>query len=80
VENSLIAWFTPAKWRSTGYGFASVLIFGVGALAIYLVGWVKTVWSLGAVYYFSGGMIILILGGIILLLHMTKGSTFRNHG
>ena len=80
VENSLIAWFTPEKWRSTGYGFASVLIFGVGALAIYLVGWVKTVWSLGAVYYFSGGMIILILGGIILLLHMTKGSTFRNHG
>lgn len=78
IENSLIAWFTPVKWRSTGFGFASVLIFGVGSLAIYLVGWIKESWSLGAVYYVSGGMIALIIIGITALISITKGMSFRN--
>ena len=38
IENSFIAHFTPRKWQSTGYRLAAILIFGVGALAIYLVG------------------------------------------
>ena len=78
IENSLIAKFTPSKWRSTGYGFASVLIFGVGALAVYLVGWVKDQWSLGAVYWVAGGFISMILLGIILLMRATAGMTYKN--
>jgi MFS family permease len=78
IENSLIAKFTPRKWRSTGYGFASVLIFGVGALAVYLVGWVKDLWSLGAVYWVAGGFIFMILLGIILLMRATTGMTYKN--
>jgi len=30
VENSLIAVFTPPRWRSTGYGLGSILISGWG--------------------------------------------------
>ncbi len=78
IENSLIAKFTPQQWRSTGYGFASVLIFGVGSLSIYLVGWVKDTWHLGVVYIFSTIMVIMIVAGIILLMRMTKGIFFRN--
>ncbi|MCX5858206.1 MAG: hypothetical protein NTZ57_09960 [Deltaproteobacteria bacterium] len=74
----MIAKFTPRKWRSTGYGFASVLIFGVGALAVYLVGWVKDLWSLGAVYWVAGGFILMILLGIILLMRATAGMTYKN--
>ena len=78
IENSLIAKFTPQKWRSTGYGLASVLIFGVGSLSIYLVGWVKDTWHLGFVYIFSGIMIILIVVGIMLLLRITRDTSFKN--
>ena len=78
IENSLVAKFTPPRWRSTGYGIASVLIFGVGALAVYMVGWVKDQWSLGAVYWVSGGLIFMIILGIIALMSATKGLTYRN--
>ncbi len=78
IENSLIAHFTPRQWRSTGYGFAAILIFGVGALAVYLVGWVSERWSLGTVYLFAGGLILLIIVHILILLYDTRGVTLRN--
>ena len=78
IENSLIAHFTPQRWRSTGYGFASVLIFGVGSLAIYLVGWVKDTWHLGIIYMVSGIMIFMIIVGIMFLMRMNKERTFKN--
>jgi hypothetical protein len=78
IENSLIAKFTPRKWRSTGYGISSVLIFGVGALAVYLVGWVKDQWYLGAIYLVSGGFIALIILGIMVLIRSTRGLVYKN--
>ena len=78
VENSLIAKFTPPRWRSTGYGLAAILIFGVGALAVYLVGWVSANQSLGAVYLYSGGMVLLIVANIALLFLLTRGRDIRN--
>ena len=78
IENSLIAKFTPLRWRSTGYGLASVLIFGVGSLSIYLVGWVKDTWHLGFIYIFSGIMIIMIIAGILLLMRITQDVSFKN--
>ena len=78
IENSLIAKFTPQRWRSTGYGLASVLIFGVGSLSIYLVGWVKDTWHLGFIYILSGIMIIMIVAGIMLLMRITRDVPFRN--
>jgi len=68
IENSLVAHFTPRQWRSTGYGFASILVFGVGALAVYVVGWVSE----------AGGLIFLIIVHILFLLHETRGVTLRN--
>jgi MFS family permease len=78
IENSLIAHFTPRQWRSTGYGFAAILIFGVGALAVYLVGWVSDHWSLGTVYLFAGGLVLLIIVHILFLLCDTRGVILRN--
>jgi len=78
IENSLIARFTPDRWRSTGYGITSILTFGVGSLAVYWVGWVKEAWSLGAVYLLSGGLVLLILAGIAGLKRYTKGFVYRN--
>ncbi len=78
IENSLIATFTPSRWRSTGYGLAAILIFGVGALAVYLVGWVSTRWSLGTVYLFSSALLVLIVMNTIFLFLATKGRDLHN--
>lgn len=78
IENSLIAKFTPRRWRSTGYGFAMILIFGVGALAVFVVGWVSQNWGLGSAYLASAGLIAVIVLCIVLLISMTKGISFHN--
>lgn len=78
IENSLIAKFTPRRWRSTGYGFAMILIFGVGALAVFIVGWVSQNRDLGAAYLVAAGIIALIVLNIILLILNTRGMSFHN--
>ncbi len=78
IENSLIAKFAPGGRQSTGFGITAVLIFGVGALAIYPVGWIKALWNLGAVYFFSAQMIVLVLIGIRFLGRSLNGKSCRN--
>lgn len=78
IENSLIAKFTPPQWRSTGYGFAAILLFGVGSLAVFVVGWISQLSELGSVYLVSTGLIILIVLSILLLIRNTWGLEIRN--
>jgi MFS family permease len=78
IENSLVAKFTPNKWRSTGYGIKFILVFGVGSLAVYLVGWIKDVWNLETVYFFAGGAIVVLVITIIYLIWTSRGTTCRN--
>ena len=78
IENSLVARYTPGKWRSTGYGIKFILVFGIGSLAVYCVGWIKETWSLGAVYLFAGGLVALLVFFIIILIWVSRGTTCRN--
>jgi len=78
IENSLVAKFTPNKWRSTGYGIKFILVFGVGSLAVYLVGWIKDAWNLETVYFFAGGSIVVLVITIIYLIWTSRGTTCRN--
>ncbi|MDO9515618.1 MAG: MFS transporter [Syntrophales bacterium] len=80
IENSLVARYTPSRWRSTGYGIKFILVFGIGSLAVYLVGWIKEAWSLGTVYLFAGGLISLLLLSVALLIWVSRGTTCRNRG
>ncbi len=68
VENSLLAALTPARWRSTGFAIKFILVFGVGAASVYLVGIVKRAYSLQAVYVFLGAVAILMVLSIIVLI------------
>ena len=68
IENSLVAALTPARWRSTGFAIKFILVFGVGAIAVYLVGIVKTAYSLQAVYVFLGAVAILLVLSIMGLI------------
>lgn len=78
IENSLIAMFSPPAWRSTGFGIASVLIFGVGSLAVYVVGGLKDSWGFPSVYWAAGCLMGLIVLHILLLIRWTRGTSFRN--
>jgi MFS family permease len=78
IENSLVAKFTPNKWRSTGYGIKFILVFGVGSLAVYLVGWIKEIWNLESVYFFIGGLIALFSTVILVLIWMSRGIPCKN--
>ena len=56
IENSLIAKLTPPAWRSTAYGLKFVLAFGVGALAVGLVGKIEQRAGLSAVFGSIGAL------------------------
>ena len=78
IENSLIAAYTPNKWRSTGFGIKFVLTFGVGSIAVYIVSWIKEIWQLNAVYYFAGMVTFLIILFVMLLIWFSRGATCKN--
>lgn len=65
IENSLVAALTPSRWRSVAFAVKFILTFGVGAASVYLVGFVKTTWSLEAVYIFLTGIALLLVLSII---------------
>ena len=68
IENSLIAAFTPTRWRSTGFAVKFVLNFGVGSVVVYLIGFVKTRYALETVYLFLAGFAFLLVSSIIALV------------
>jgi MFS family permease len=78
IENSLIAKFTPSRWRSTGFGIKFVLTFGVSSLVIYPIGFFQVNYSLAAVFLlFSLFIGMLIVNNFILIL-ITRGMDLRN--
>ena len=51
VENSLVAFLTPARWRSMSYGIKFTLLFGVGSFAVNLVSFTESRYGLGQVMW-----------------------------
>jgi MFS family permease len=78
IENSLVAKFTPNRWRSTGFGIKFILVFGVGSIAVYIVGWIKEAWNLGTVYFFTAATITVLVLFIILLIALSRKVSCRN--
>ena len=77
IENTLVAYLTPDRLRHSAYGTKFILTFGVGAVAVYLVGWIKTDWSLSAVFVVMSFVSLLIVLDILLLISRTKGMGMR---
>jgi len=78
AENSLVARFTPSRWRSTGYGIKFILVFGVGSLSVYLAGWLEEAWGLQSVYTAAAGVILFLLAWILFLIRASRGVSCRN--
>jgi MFS family permease len=78
IENSLVAYLTPARRRSISYGIKYTLIFGVGSFAVKLVGWVQGGYGLTGVIWLIAicNACFLIVLGIFLLY--SRGYSFRH--
>lgn len=72
IENSLVAVYTPGRWRSTGYGIKFILVFGVGSFAVYCAGWIKEAWGLGSVFLFMGIPVALLIMCAVLLIAVSE--------
>ena len=72
IENTLIARYTPDRLRHSGYGVKFVLKFGVGALAVQLIGWIKTEWSIQAVFIMMALVSVLVVATIATLIIVTR--------
>lgn len=72
AENTLVAHLTPDKLRHSAFGTKFILTFGVGALAVRMVGWIKQTWSLAAVYIAMAMISALIVISIMVLFRVTR--------
>ena len=72
IENTLVAKLTPDKVRDSAYGTKFILTFGVGAFAVYLVGWVNEVWSFPAVFVAMAIVSLATVLSILLLMRVTR--------
>ncbi len=79
IENSLIAAFTPSRWRSTSFAVKFILNFGIGSSVVYLIGMIKRAYSLETVYVFlAGAAMLLTLSILTLIVVSRKTGAVRN--
>jgi len=72
IENTLVAKLTPPRFHHSAYGAKFVLTFGVGALAVKLVGYIENVWKIEAVFPTLGLVSLVLVGSILLLISRTS--------
>ncbi len=72
IENTLVARFTPDGLRDSAFGTKFILSFGVGSVAVHLVGWVKQTWSLPTVFVAMAVVSVFTVLFISLLIVATR--------
>jgi MFS family permease len=80
VENALVAALTPSRLRSTGYGLKFILTFGVGALAVHLVGHWQREGGLAAVFPWLALCVLCLVGCAALLWWVTRQEDLTSSG
>jgi FSR family fosmidomycin resistance protein-like MFS transporter len=80
IENSLVAALTPTRLRSTGYGLKFILTFGMGSLAVQLVGRWQQQGGLAAVFPWLAGCVAMLLVFAGLLWLATRGERLDQAG
>ncbi len=79
IENSLVAYLTPPKWRSVSYGIKFSLVFGVGALAVKLVSWIQEkTGSLNNVVWIIPLFLVGILAAFSIFLILSRGKKIQH--
>ena len=72
LENTLVARLSPPELHSSAYGLKFILTFGVGALSVNMVSFVKGNFGFGGVYVGLALVSTTLVGVILLLNHYRK--------
>lgn len=78
VENSLVARFTPARWRSTSYGVKFILNFGIGSLAVYAVTALGRDGNFTRAYLALAVVVACVVASILVLIYASRRHSVRN--
>ncbi|MGO9570051.1 MAG: MFS transporter [Desulfomonilaceae bacterium] len=74
TENTLVAALAPKRLHHSAFGMKFILTFGVGALAVKILGWVDTMWGSEATFLALGINSALLVGTIAFLILRTNRS------
>lgn len=77
-ENTLVAALAPKGLHHSAFGMKFILTFGVGALAVKILGWIDTVWGSEATFIALGINSALLVGTIALLILRTNRSVLTS--
>jgi MFS family permease len=78
IENSLLAFLTPARWRSMSYGIKFTLTFGAGAFAVKIVSAVQQRYGIDSVIFLVAGFLVLVILCLALFLLFSRGQRIRH--
>ena len=78
IENSLLAYLTPPRWRSVSYGVKFTLTFGAGSFAVKLAGLVSSRHGIGSVMWLIAGFLALVILSTGSLLVVSRGRSIRH--
>jgi MFS family permease len=72
IENTLVARFTPPRFHHSAYGIKFILTFGVGALAVKMMGGIQTTWGIDATFTALGFVSLALVVVAILFIYRTN--------
>jgi len=78
IENSLLAFLTPARWRSMSYGIKFTLTFGAGSFAVKIVGAVQQHYGIDSVIVLVAGFLAAVILCLAVFLLMSRGQQIRH--
>jgi MFS family permease len=78
IENSLLAHYTPARWRGTIFGIKATCTFGVGSLAVWMVRWSTETGGLAFSLLCLAGVVLLVVVCAAILAFMPDASPARS--
>jgi MFS family permease len=78
IENSLVAYLTPAKWRSVGYGLKFTLVFGAGSFGVKLMSWIEEAGGMERVMQTNLIYILGVLTAGLIFLWASRGQPLRH--
>jgi MFS family permease len=73
IENTLVARFAPKRLHHSAFGIKGVVTFGVGSLAVKMVGGIQNMWNIEATFIALGIVSLVILVTVVILIRRTNG-------
>jgi MFS family permease len=72
IENTLVARFAPQRLHHSAFGIKGVVTFGVGALAVKMVGEIQSRWPIEATFVALGTVSLMVLAVVLLFIQRTN--------